>query len=475
MMANEAMTRSDFVRAADLLRSLIAKRKLLKEALVDPAVAEAFQEIGAAVSRGEGQQRLEAVSLLGKAAEVSVPVASHVLPFLRAGLRSPLPQTGNWGSADDRYYLAKGLATSDESWVAEYASVELAQGDVAERSSRVVWAEIAVSRAQTLASTLKIAARALSEDQKVAGYSVDTAVRKLNRVAIALGEPLSLADVPPGEGFGKAFSALVSQAGRERGPESRALLEEATLVILDLMAQVLRLKFPVTLDSDIYRAAGIVLGWWKPASPPEIIQVRANRIVRIGMSALHTLARQGVSQKNVRQALVSAFGSELVNKVGNEITSKDPSLDPTTASWLSTGRALAEVRSNSAVREISDQALDEVVAKLLLAVDNQEGGPQTLESLADELELFEPSHAMTIRNGAKRSRLIVQWARAIAEYRNLSLFGERSELVPYDPALHETVSGLQISARSRLKVPGVMKQPKERPAYVVLKAVVEKP
>jgi hypothetical protein len=464
-----------FTSAASLLQSLMATRKLLKDLLEDCAVASAFDLVGKAAQTGENEERLRAVSILGKAAEISKPIATFVLPLLEAGLRLPLPSTASWGTADDRYYLAKGISVCREPWVTSYAAVELARADVAERTSRAVWADIAINRAQSLASALEAVARALSEDRRASDYTVDTASRKLNRIADALRKLLPIADVPTGEGFGTAFSGLVAEAGGHTGPENRPLRQETALNILDLMVQTLRLRFAATLDSDVYHAAGTVLGWWKPARPPEAVNSWAERIARIAMDSLHTLSRQGVSQRNLRQALVSAFGADLVNRIGAEIISRDPSLDPAIASWLSQGRALAETRSNTAVREVNDQEFDVLVARLLLAIDNQEGGPQSLQLMADDIELLEPGHSATIRAGIMRARLVAQWARAIGTRRRLVLSGERGELVQYDPAVHETEDDLQLSARARIKVPGVVKQQESRPAKVILKGLVEKP
>jgi hypothetical protein len=353
--------------------------------------------------------------------------------------------------------------------------LELARADVTERASRDVWAEIAINRAQNLASTLETVATALSEDRHASNYTVDTASRKLNRIAAAFQALLPVADIPTGEGFGKAFSALVSNAGGRDGPGIRPLREETALNVLDLMIQMLRLRFAATLDPEVYHAAGTVLGWWKLARPPDVINVRAERIARIAMDSLHTLSRQGVPQRNLRQALVSSFGAELVNRIGTEIISKDPSLDPAIASWLSQGRALAETRSNTTVREVNEQEFDELVARLLLAIGNQENGSQTLDLAADDLELLEPTHSATIRAAVVRARLVAQWAQAIGVRRKLVLSGARGDLVQYDPLVHEAEDDFQVSARVRVKVPGVVKKQEGRPAKVILKGQVEKP
>lgn len=466
---------NSFHAASTFMRSLIAARKLRKENLQDSDISDAIDVIGDSAKAGAETDRLEAVSLLGKAAEISKPVATKVRPYIESGLKIPLPHTGQWGSAEDRYYLAKAVSLGNESWISSYAAVELAQGDIAEQSSREVWAEIAVNRSDTLATVLQLSAKALSEDRHKLGYSVDTTSRKLNRLIAAIVKPMPIADVPTGDGFGAAFAELISQAGGRQGPETRSVREETALKTLDLLIQTLRLKFDATLDSDVYRAAAIVLAWWKPAQPPAPIESRAERIARIAMDGIHVLGRQGVLQKSMREALVSAFGTESIDRLGNAITSNDPSLDPAIASWISTGRTLGETRTNVAVREVNEQAFDETVAKLLLAIDGLDGGPQSLELVADDIEVLEPKHATTVRAGAKRAKLIAQWALAIGSSRRLSLLGERGQIVPFDPALHETDDNIQLSSPARVRMPGVTKQLEGRPATIVLKAHVEKP
>ncbi|RVC72500.1 hypothetical protein EN766_23430 [Mesorhizobium sp. M2A.F.Ca.ET.046.02.1.1] len=243
--------------------------------------------------------------------------------------------------------------------------------------------------------------------------------------------------------------------------------------MLELMVQMLRLRFSAAVEADAYRAAGTVLGWWKPARPSDRVNESADRIVRIAMDALHVLARQGVANKMLRQSLVSALGQVRVNGIGEAIAKNDPSLGPELSAWLATGKEIGEARSNDAVREMNEQALDEILANLLIAVDSQEA-PNTLEMMADEVEILEPIHATTMRSTAGRIRLVAQWANAAATKRRLKLSGERGELVAYDPAIHTIDGQLQISARTRIRVPGVVRELEGRPATIIAKAQVER-
>lgn len=463
-----------FDAALEMLKALIASRKLVKDRLDENPIRATFEIIGKAAKEGTDRDRLEAISVLGKAAEISKPLADLAQPLLKSALRIPIPGTGIWGAADDRYYLAKAVSVSDEIWVADYAAVELARADVAEKKSREVWAEIAIHRSKDLASALKTIERAFAEDRRDSDYSVDTACRKLNRVLGALGNPLSLADLPLGAGFGQSFSDLILRGGGIRGPEARALRDETALAVLELMVQLLRLRFSAAVEADTYRAVGTVLGWWKPARPSDRVNHTADRILAIAMDALHVLARQGVSERVVRQSLVNAFGQEKTSEFGRAIAQADPSLEPNISNWLATGKDIVSAQSNDAVRDINEQALDEVLANLLIAVARQDSIPNTLDMMAGEMEILEPGHATTLKTAAGRIRLVTQWAGVAATKRRLRLYGELGELVAYDPAVHVTDNAFQISARGRIQVPGVIKEPEGMPAKIIVKAQVEK-
>lgn len=465
----------NFAAAATLLQSLIAKRRLLKDTLETKAIISAFELVGRAALEGNVSERFQAIALLGKTSEISKPLATYSRPLLVNSLRRPLMPLEDWGSADDRYYLAKAISTSEEPWVRLYAATELGRGDVAERASRTVWADIAINRAETLAKALELIGTAFAQDTQHTSAPLDTAARKLNRVVAALQDPLPVADVEIGEGFGKALSRLILESSGNGGPHDRELREETATGLLTLMIQVLRLRFEATLDTDVYGAVGTILRWWYPAQPPETVRSKADRIARIAMNSLHTLARQGLSQNTMRQSLASAFGTELINRIGTEAAGKDPSLNYDTAFWLANGRTPTETKENAAVREISEHDLDHLVARLLLSFESQEGDQTSLNMLADQIELLEPRHASTIRTITSRSRIASQWAHAISTKRNLILSGQRGDLVQFNPALHETDDAIQLTSSVRITTPGVLKQQDGRQTRVILKCQVEKP
>ncbi|MER9632688.1 hypothetical protein [Mesorhizobium sp. M0228] len=464
-----------FELALSVIKNLIDTRNFRKERLSEPEIDDALYTLGLCITdASEPTQRLEAVSMLGKAGEVSKPIALAVKGLLERGLRSPLPPTETWGNADDRYYLAKGVSVSQAPWISRYAAIELARAEVAEKAPREVWANLAVSRAETLTAALRTTADALAEQLADIADSADTAYRKLMRICDALSSTLLTADVPTGPGFGQAFSTLVFQAGGGKGAESSRLREEAAATVLDLVIQILRLRFDVLFDPDLYRAVGRVRGWWRPGRPPDTVENKAYRITQLAFDGLHILARQGVQDKELRQALVMALGQERVNFAGERIANSNPSLLPQISHWLATGKTLEQVRSNDSVQELNQRETDEMIGRLLLATQAKEASPSLLRVIADAVEAFEPNYAGTLKSAADRFDLIEQWTNALAGMRRLEVFGQRGEIVEYDPAVHEATTSVARLALVRISASGIIRSPDGRPSYMLFKAIVEK-
>ena len=318
---------------------------------------------------------------------------------------------------------------------------------------RLIWAKLAVSRADTLAEVLSAVGRALSQQTRSSNDTAETAYRRLIRVSEALTKSLITADVPTGQGFGKALASLVMQAGGGKGTEAQKLREDAADTVLDLLIQILRLRFDLLFDSDLYRAVGSVRGWWRPAQPPKGVELKADRIAELAFAGLQVMARQGVFDKELREALVRRPGRERINAAGEILSQKDLSLSPRASHWLATGRDLAEAKSNDVVRELTDQASDDLLAHLLLAVSNDDGSPHALKIVADTIGVFEPAQANTVRVAASRLELTEQWAKALASKRQLSVFGTRGDIVTYDPLVHDSVSYKDFQARSESSPP----------------------
>ncbi len=370
--------------------------------------------------------------------------------------------------------MAIAVATSDATWIARYAAVALAQAEINERLSRDKWAELAISHGTTVAGALRDIASALATWLSQRDDKIDVAYRKLLRICEALTQTLFLADVPSGQSFGEAFVALVSLGGGGKSAETLRLRDETATSILNFVVQILRLRFDVLFDSDLYRAVGLVRGWWRPARPPKEVDIRADRIAALAMEGLHILARQGVRDTELRRAMTAALGAERVNAVGKEVAAADVSLDPRSSRWLATGQELASSRQSETAQALNEQATDELLARLLLTVAHHDASADALGSVADAINIFEPEHAGAIRRASDRLSLIRQWVDTLANKRGLSLQFFRGEVVQFDPAMHDAAASLQRFSEVRVVVPGVIRSLGDQPSEIVVKALVEK-
>ena len=158
------VTPRDLASAQALIRTLIDTRTFKKERLEEDFVGEALSVIGrAAASADHPQDRLSALALLGKASEVSKPIAAAARPYLHAALAVPAPEMRGWGAAEERFYLSKAIATAQADWIPKYAARALAQVEINEKLSRDQWAELAINRATTLADALRAIGASLTD------------------------------------------------------------------------------------------------------------------------------------------------------------------------------------------------------------------------------------------------------------------------------------------------------------------------
>jgi hypothetical protein len=115
-----------------------------------------------------------------------------------------------------------------------------------------------------------------------------------------------------------------------------------------------------------------------------------------------------------------------------------------------------------------------LLGRLLLAVTNQDVSPDAVLSVADAIDVFEPTQASVIRKAGARLELIRQWVDALASRRRLATYGSRGELVQFDPAVHDTAETLQRLSEVRIALPGVVRAAEGRPPTIIIKAIVEK-
>ncbi|TWB08433.1 hypothetical protein FBZ99_11919 [Rhizobium sp. ERR 1071] len=455
------------------LKSLIETRTFKKEQLQEDRVVADLRRLAWAASQGSVQMRLEALSILGKAAEVSVPIAAAVRPLITSALSAIPPHTGEWGNADDRYYFAKAVSISTNGWIGRYAARELALAGTSEVRSKDVWAELALANCSSIAEAIEEIADGLKSQQGRGPDDPLTPFRRLNRVCESLLKPLRVSELPAGPSLGAALRSLFSLSAASPTAEFAKVRETAALSAMDLVIAILRLRVDTLFDKDMYRAGSTPLNWWRPATPPPSVDERLNRLANLAVDALLVVARQGHKDVELRRSIATALGSRKIDEIASRRATADPSLLPEVSHWLSTGRELQAAAKNETLGEVLDQELDELIARMAIERKRFEMTPADVRQIGDAIEAFEPVHASTIKTVGTHLDLLGQSIDTILRKRGIFVSPERDETVEYDPRLHEASKPITTSTKAKVVVPGAIKTTPGRPPVILVKAIVK--
>ncbi|WKT93614.1 hypothetical protein QYR01_19365 [Brucella anthropi] len=461
------------VESAVFFKSMIETRTFKKEKLQEARVIEGLSLLSWAAAQGPIQIRLEALSVLGKAAEVSVPIATVVKPLIAKALVQSPPHTGDWGNADDRYYLAKAVSVARENWLGRYAARELALAGTSEVRSKEVWANLALANCACIAEAITEIAEGLNSAEGLAAEDPLTPFRRLTRVCDALIVPLRISELPAGRGLGTALRSLFNLSTTAATTEFVKVRETTALAAMDLVISILRLRAETLFDRDMYRAVSAPLNWWKPATPPPAVEDRANRATDLGVDALMIVARQGYQDIELRRAIVTALGNRRVNEISSRKANADHSLQPDISHWLATGQDLKTATKNEALTEIVEQEMDYMIARLAIERKRFQSTPLDIQQIGDEIEMFEPVQASIIKNVSTHLEIIGQSIDALLRRRGITVSPNRDELVKYDQRFHEAAKPMATSTEAKVIVPGAIKVGPGRSAIILVKPIVE--
>ncbi|MBX5128506.1 hypothetical protein HJB53_18495 [Rhizobium lentis] len=473
MIQETSYSPADATKAITYFRSLIETRTFKKEQLREERVITYLNCLSWAASHGPTPLRLEALSVLGKAAEVSVPIAAAVKPVISRSLMQSPPHTGEWGNADDRYYFAKAVSVSMGEWTGRYAARELALAGTSEVRSKEVWAELALTNCASIAEAITEIAAGLNSSDASAAEDPLTPFRRLTRACDSLIGPLRASELPAGSGLGAALRSMFSLPPVSHTSEFVKAREATALSAIDLIITILRLRAETLFEQDMYRAVSVPLGWWKPATPPLVIDERANRVANLAVDALLIVARQGHRDVELRRAIAAALGSKRVDEIASKKATADPGLLPEISYWLSTGRDLQAASRNETLGELLDQEMDELIARLAIERRRFEMTPSDIRQIGDDIEAFEPVHASTIKNVGTHLDVLGQSIDTMLRKRGILVSPERDETIRYDPRSHEASKPMATSTEARVVVPGAIKSSPGRPPVILVKAIVK--
>ena len=453
------------------LQSMIRERRLTKSSLLTEEFKDALDQLRDYLFDSHAFKVWLALSVARRAGSISSPMDAVFLPEIKARLTKPLPAWTPLEDGEDRYYLAKALQSSPNHYIVDRAFIELSHEDGAEKARRI-WAEIAFEHSQSKEEFLIKLNNHLHQLVRSQSLPVDSLIRRIRRINTTIVPDLATADKTTGTEFGQALRAFYAGSALAVGPDDRKLREESAITFLTSLRYILRLNFYSAAQPEPYRVLATLRRWWQPSSPPETFNHLSRQIARLGVETLHLYARQGIQNKLLRQALVTACGTQIVEQLAKSLADTDTSLSEEMSHWFVHGTEPVEQKSTPVIEALQATRLVDHISRLLIATSSPELDFRSMQSVADQVSVLMPTEADALFRTSSRVAQITSWTTELARLHNIELFGARRQVVSYDPAVHEARDDIALGAKAVISVPGAIHNVPGRQAVLLIRAEV---
>ena len=456
------------------LRAMIKERRLTKDFLQTEDFRRTWKKVQRCLVGDSGDDVWVALSVAGRAASISKRTEEIFLPVIKRRLAAALPAWTVLEDGEDRFYLAKALQSSPNDGVVDLAFAETAREEGGEKARRV-WARMAFEQSSSREEFLSRLNMSIARVKEAQDLTADSLIRRLRRINNVIAEDLATAEKPTGGKFGDVLRGFYAGHAAAKGPEDRELREEGGTEFARSLANIVRLNAKAASEPSVYGVLTALRRWWRPSVPPARFEALSRKTAQAGMEALHLYARQGISNKLLRQAIVDACGERVVDQLARSVAESDVSLPEEVAYWFLHGGEQAGRRSTAAIEALSDRRLDENIGRLLIAISSPDADFRTIRSVADQVSVLMPEEANSLLRASNRLAQIASWARAIARSRDMELLGTWGEIVAYDPAIHDAAEDRVVGSKVIVAAPGAVRQTSGRPRVLIVKVEVRGP
>jgi len=452
----------------------LQRQKLLVGATRENDFMERIQQLWLVACQNEGDNLLRGLALLFRIGAV----AKHIRPrfeLLASQVTYPPALTPQaLPDSDDRRYLGEGLAFASGSWKVKYLA-KAAIDEVSGEEAREQFVAGVVQETGTLSDSIS-ALRDSFESWQVETQDIGVSrARRMTRVVLALKKAVVDLDPEIGDGAGSVLLAFVRSSIAGEQISDVAARIQAAEALLDFVSTVVRFHFSIASDVETYAAVGVVRRWFVSDNPPEELVPLLDAVGRQISEALIFLAKQGVSNDQLRKTLLvvmgSARGGAELDRVGSQI----PGIPGELRQWLVSGkRAASRLATGDAVEETVLRTVDKDIASLLReALDLR----TSLDRLEDDLPAavagYEPRLVPTVERLSSTARRIAQRIEMLAARRQMRFSGEAGDVVDFNPVDHELPTEELKGRTAKIKLPSVIRGIDGAPPIVILKADVE--
>lgn len=468
------MTPSEMGSPAPLqsLQEMIRDRKITKEVISEPSFLHNLEAVSELLWTDDERLFWSVVATLGRTASFHKAAHNLILPILEDRLSKETPAFIKLPESTDRFYVASVCDAMEPGSFSSIAFREIASEETGEKA-REVWVRVALKASKSLSGFLAELNDQIASLVSSGLADANTICRRIRRITVTICETVAMSELSAGDGLGIELRRLFVGHLPKSGPDEKELRDQAATEFSESLGTIIRLNFSVRLDPASYNTIGRMRSWWGVAAPPEGFEKNAEKICRYGLEALLVDAKQGIRNTELRQGLSHAVGKKAIERLASEIADRHQSLASDVAFWFVHGVNRPEKTRSSSAQSFSDASADEHIARLLVSIESAERRSRTVSSAIEDIRDIFPEEAKLLTEAHKSTQAIMQWARATAHARRISLYPNFNDIVEFDPLEHDTHLPIVRGAQVRVTVPGAIRKVPGGVSVLILKGQVE--
>ena len=429
----------------------LAQSKTLPSAAKTEAFTQGVRMLGSGLSHADPFERLHALAALGRVWSSVKQQRPHVTDLLAsASIAEPAP-VQRLPDPDERAYAAHAARFLTASWVPRFASSAAVNEESGEDARKASIGTLLVSTSDLALALMQLRERlgALSFQTE---RPADSMGRRIRRIFSALHEEMGTQRLPA-EGAGSALGGLIHDSFRRLGPPpTAAIRRELVATVADVVHDIVRVRFAQATQPSTYDALEVLSRWFQPHEWEDLVAdlAQVHAIAGDLLEAITLLAKAGITDQRMREALRVASGSEQrVSERLRVLADTVPGLNADVRDWLC---GTVPAATLDLLEESGSRRIDQVIAAVLV---RQEALQQ-------------------MRQDSTTPRALVDAVYEIAKIRGLELAYSPGDRMDYSSLDHDLVGGARVGIRRvRVVEPQVRARESSGRFRVVRKALVE--
>ena len=383
-------------------------------------------------------------------------------------LAAGVPATFQYGDGDQRHHVAIAIVASGVPVRSDVLATAIVEEEKGEKARRV-WAKALLENV-ALSEAFECITRALAE---TSGMSGEARSLRLQRILEALNNQFTQADTQIDENFCNSFRNFVAKAffhvplPREYRTSSTAVEE-----LVRASIYLIRLKFRLGADPDLYRAVALAERWlpdggWVrfTGTSAGLKQLRSNLLEGL----LLLLERDKPDDALLEAHRLLSPSRKFAQQELWRAEKSAHNLSPDVRRWLATGGTKKLMAKSADLDETDDLS----IAMAMIVADNlRHRADAGIDTMLDDIRFKAPLHFDTIARVVDLTRQLIDRVTFLADRRQLRLFGSPGEVVDFSPHAYRLPDNEPLTRRVQVQSPGVEKRGRSA-SRVIVPALVE--